>query len=317
MRTVLTFLSSLLFVALMVEPTYAGTIYATGQLLIEGGPGGDDTRENAIYRIDTDTGVATRVSAVADSFPPAALAGAPDGTLFGFSGGQLGTMDIPSASFEAFGPDLGFIATGFDITSDGLGFLAPFNDDFDTQQLAQIDLATGTFALLGSESEIGDAIDDALGRALGTSSPFLIGLGSVGDTLYGVDIDSGSLIGLDAQTGEAFVVGTPGILESSPLSGFAAMTGVDEDLDGVFDTLYGAVNFLDDDGDPDTPVQRLGGLARFDLTTGGFDLVGTNEGLIFFGFGANPVPEPSSIVLIVMGLGGLAFSQRRLLQRSE
>ena len=66
------------------------------------------------------------------------------------------------------------------------------------------------------------------------------------------------------------------------------------DTDGQFDALFGNVNFIDDDNDPATPVQRLGGIARYDLSNGSWDLVGTNPALFSFGFGASPaaVPEP-------------------------
>ena len=55
-------------------------------------------------------------------------------------------------------------------------------------------------------------------------------------------------------------------------------------------------------------------LHQFDLTTNGtWNLVGTNPGLIFFGFGsAVAVPEPSSLMWLV---GGLCCAARRLRSR--
>ena len=51
--------------------------------------------------------------------------------------------------------------------------------------------------------------------------------------------------------------------------------------DGMFDALFGAVNFFDDDGNAATDVLRLGGVVRYDLTDGTWSLVGTNPGVIF------------------------------------
>jgi hypothetical protein len=154
---------------------------------------------------------------------------------------------------------------------------------------------------VGSSAAIGDAIDAAAGNAPGTAEPFLISLGSVGGTLYGVDLDTDSLIALDPDDGSASVVGAIGAVGASNgggYSGFAALTGIDEDADGVFDALFGAVNF-------GPAGERLGGLARFDLSDGTWSLVGTNPGLIYFGFGASVVPEPSSLVLA--GIGGIVL----------
>ena len=45
------------------------------------------------------------------------------------------------------------------------------------------------------------------------------------------------------------------------------------------------VNFIDDDNDPATPVQRLGGIARYDLSNGSWQLVGTNPALFSLDLG--------------------------------
>ncbi len=304
-----------LLVAISI-PVNAGTIYASGQLLIPGDPGippgepgHDDTRENYVYQIDTLTGTATPMSPVTSGLP-AALAGTLDQRLLGFSGGQLTQVDPSTANQSPIGANNGLSATGFEVLPDNRGFLTPFDGGFSTQQLFGIDIATGTASpISASATEIGDAIDNAAGNPLGTADPFIISLGAVGTTLYGIDLDTDSLIALDSDTGAASVIGAVGAVGGGAYSGFAALTGVDEDADGTFDALFGAVNFFDDDGDPDTAVQRLGGVARYDLTDGTWSLVGTNPGVIFFGFGSSPVPEPAAFSLLA--IAGLLALRRR------
>ncbi|HTN70006.1 MAG TPA: PEP-CTERM sorting domain-containing protein [Methylomirabilota bacterium] len=284
----------------------AGTIYASGQLLIPAVPGvHDDLRENRIFVIDTTTGNATPVSPVV-SGTPAALAGAPDGRLFGFQNGSIGVVNPATAAFTPIGSSTGLNVTGLDITADGRGFVVPFTG---VRQLNRIDINSGVATPVGSPTAIGASLDAHFGLAPGTSQPFIIGLGSVGPQLYGVDLETGrtNLISIDPNTGIATVIGIPDAVASANgggYSGFAAMTGVDENGDGKFDALFGNVNFFDDN-DPATPTVRLGGVARYNLTDGTWSLVGTNPGLIFFGFGSSPahVPEPRSAVLFLIAAG--------------
>ncbi len=282
-------------VALQVPVEQAVTIFATGQLLTPGDPTipKDDTRENFVYAIDPMTGIATPVSPATTGLP-SALAGEGASRLLGFRSGQLLEIEPTTGAQTPIGANNGLSSTGLDVSDGGWGFLLPFNDDFDTQQLHELDLETGDATPIGSPTAVGDAIDEAAGNAPGTSRPFVIGLGSVGDAIYGVDLDTDSLIEIDPIGGSVEVIGDVGAVGSvggGAFSGFAAMTGVDEDADGHFDALYGNVNFFDDDGDPDTPTVRLGGVARYDLHDGTWSLVGTNPGVIFFGFASNPVPE--------------------------
>ncbi|MFO0690100.1 MAG: PEP-CTERM sorting domain-containing protein [Myxococcota bacterium] len=307
-------------VSLIASPLSAATIYASGQLLVPGDPnvpvgqpGHDDTRQNFVYAIETSTGVATPVSPPTTGLPPA-LAGFGPSTLLGFSGGQLSQIDPTTGVRTPIGSNNGLNSTGFDVTSDGRGFILPFDAQSETQQLYTIDLTTGAASPVGSNaSAVGDAIDLALGRPLGTAAPFVIGLGSVGETVYGVDLGTNSLVAIDSVLGSASVIGAVGAVGSvggGAYSGFASLTGVDENGDGAFDALFGGVNFFDHDASASTAALRLGGVARFDLGNGTWSLVGSNPGVIFFGFASNPVPEPTTGLLVGLGLMGLAVKRR-------
>ncbi len=305
---------------LFASPLSAATIYASGQLLIPGDPsipvgqpGHDDSRQNFVYAIETSTGIATPVSPATTGLP-AALAGFGPSSLLGFSGGQLSQIEPTTGVRTLIGANNGRSSTGFDITSDGRGFILPFDGQSETQQLHAIDLSTGAASPIGSSSSaVGDALDLALGRPLGTAEPFVISLGSVGDTVYGIDLDTNSLVAIDSILGSASVVGSVGAVGSvggGAYSGFATLTGVDENGDGRFDALFGGVNFFDDDANAATASLRLGGVARFDLGDGTWSLVGTNPGVIFFGFASNPIPEPTTGLLVGLGLMGLAAKRR-------
>lgn len=276
-------------------------IMATGQLFVPGDPdlpstdhGHYDSYENYVYEIDVDTGVATAVSPVVTTDVPSALAGTPSGELFGFASGfasgsefgRLVRVDPVSGVQTDIGPDVGLRSSALDITADGRGFILPFDPDSNTQQLHAIDLTTGSATPIGSATAIGDAIDVARGTPLGSAEPFIISLGSVGDLLFGVELDSESLVSIDSETGAVSVVGAIGAVGTANgggYSGFSALTGVDEDLDGDLDALFGSVNQFSGGAGG----ERLGGIARFDLTTGAWTLVGTNPGIVFFGFGAS------------------------------
>lgn len=287
-------------------------IHATGQLFIPADPGappGDpehyDRYENAVYEIDLRTGVATAVSPATLEELPAGLAGTPCGRLLGFESGQLVQVNPVTGERTSIGVNNGLTATSFDITADGRGFVVPFDENFETQQIHAIDLPSGAATPIGSTTAIGDAIDLARGTPLGTAEPFVISLGSVGETLYGVEDDSGTLVSIDSRTGAASVVGkvgAAGVANGGGYSAFSALTGVDEDLDGAFDALYASVNQLVDA----SGAQRLGGIARFDLETGEWELVGTNPGIVFFGFGASAAPAPACAADLD-GDGAVAF----------
>ncbi|MEM1370241.1 MAG: PEP-CTERM sorting domain-containing protein [Cyanobacteria bacterium P01_H01_bin.15] len=309
-------ISPLMGTLLLVSSAEAAIFFATGQRLTQGVPGvNDDIRENFLFAVDSMTGIATPVSPETSGLP-SALAGTASQELLGYQfGGQLVEIILDSATQTPIGEATDLTSTSFDILENGKGFIVPFDESFNTQQLYQIDVSTGESIPLGSSNAVGDAIDNARSTPLGTANPFVISLGSVNNSLYGIDLDSDSLIQFEPNTGDVAVVGQVGAVtagERALFSGFAALTGVDTDNDGRFDTLFGNVNFIDDDNDPATPVQRLGGIARYDLNNGSWELVGTNPGVIFFGFGSSPatIPEPGGL-LGLLSVGFLRGWKRR------
>ncbi len=312
------FLSAMVIsTALVAHSSAAPIIYASGQLLIENTPGThDDVRENRMYAIDTTTGVATPLP-VWTTATPAALGGAAGAGLLGFSSGQLGAVNsLVANGFTPIGGPAGVSATAFDVLADGRAFVVTTSGN---RQLYEVDRTTGLAAAVGPAGKIGAAIDAAFSLALGTSQPFVISLGSVSGTLYGVNLETGrqNLIAINPNTGAAIVIGAADAVDSNDsgrYSGYAALTGVDENADCQFDALFGNVNFWDHDGDANTTDVRLGGVARYDLGTGNWSLVGANPGVIFFGFGSVPVPEPTSIALagIVAVLCAVTPSRSRL-----
>lgn len=295
--------------AVSTSQAHAGVIYASGQ------NNGDPSHStgNYYYRIDTTTGQATPVSPLLSGGAVAGLAGTPDGRLLGFSAGQVGEVNPFTGTFTPVGVSNGLSVTGFDVYN-GSGYGVPTSGS--DRRLHRFNLTDSTASPLGASNAIGAALDTFFGDASGTNIPFIIGLGSVGDTLYGVHLANAknNLVALSPIDGSVSVlgainaVGTSGNPGAGAYSGFAAMTGVDESGDGIYDALFGSVNFFDPDGTGPLPSQRLGGIARYDLSNGTWSLVGTNPGLIFFGFGS-PIPTPGAAM--VLGLGGLLAARRR------
>lgn len=323
MRIVIAFASALLAVG---SAAPAATIYATGQ------NNGDPSHSAGLfyYAIDTDTGDATPLAAITGG-NSAGLAGTPDGRLLGFRSNRVIEINPFTAATSNVSPVIaGFSTTSLDVLRDGTIYATPVGAD---RRLHRIDTVAGTATPVGPTNAIGNALDAFYGVPGGTTSPFIIGLGSVtrtvnigttanpnvvlADTLYGIHLDDeNQLVAINPQTGFASVVGarnsvSGGSKPAGDYSGFAAMTGVDTDGDGLHDTLFGNVNF--NDADTSLPNGRLGGLAKYDLSNGTFELVGTNPGLIFFGFGSSPVPEPASMALAAAG--GLLVLRRRRIAR--
>jgi hypothetical protein len=302
----------------------AATIFATGQ------NNGDPSHSSGLfyYSIDTNTGHATPLAPITGG-NSAGLAGTPDGRLLGFRNNRVIEINPFTGATSDVSPVIaGFSTTSLDVTRDGTIYATPVSGD---TRLHRIDPVAGTATPVGSENSIGNSLDAFYGVPAGTTSPFIIGLGSITrnvnigtianpnfvlvDTLYGIHLDNANqLVAVTQDSGFASVVGALGSVSgaSTPpgdYSGFAAMTGVDTDGDGLKDTLFGNVNF--NDADPSLPNGRLGGLARYDLANGTFELVGSNPGLIFFGFGSTTVPEPATLTLSSLAGLSLLYWRRR------
>ncbi len=121
----------------------------------------------------------------------------------------------------------------------------------------------------------------------------------------GIVCTVGLAIGMTATAASATVVGSVGVVGSltngsATSRDFAPLTGVNESKDGQYDALFGGVNFVNDGFDK----SRLRGVARYDLTDGPWQLVGSNPGLICFHFGFSPVLEPAGLLLFGIALAG-------------
>jgi hypothetical protein len=236
--------------------------------------------------------------------------------IVGFKDGQHGDIDPYSGIFSPSGSSNALSITGYEVL-DGSGYGVPVSGS--DRRLHRINVSTSQATPIGSGAPIADALDSFFGEAPGTNAPFIIGLGSIGNLLYGVHLgtNKNNLLEIDPSTGLASVLGVPNAvgLSGNPgdgrYSGFAAMTGVDTDGNGLFDALFGAVNFFDPDASGPLPSQRLGGLARYDIADGTWTMVGTNPGLIYFGFASTAVPEPSSGVLLLLATFGVVAKMRR------
>ncbi|MGF1633439.1 MAG: PEP-CTERM sorting domain-containing protein [Phycisphaerae bacterium] len=313
--------------SVFTDSASAATIIATWQ------NNGDPTHNsgNYYYSIDTSTGIATPISPLLTGGSPAGLAGTPEGSLLGFSGGRIGQVDPFAGTFTPVGVNNGLSITGLDIIHDGRAFAVPVSGT--DRRLHQVDRDTSAATPVGPAGFIGQALDSFYGVTPGTTQTFIIGAGSVArtqnlgtpanpnlvtvSTIYGVHLQSNGnqLVAINPDSGFASVVGelnsvgTSGNPGAGAYSGFAAMTGVDTTGDGLYDQLFGNVNFFDPDAAGPLPSQRLGGVARYDLTDGTWTLVGTNPGLIFFGFGS-VVPEPAALSLLA-GACVIALRRRR------
>lgn len=308
---------------MLAVASYAATAAATSVLYAVGqafAPGHGHDTGNFLWSIDLSSGAATQIAPIAAGI--AGLATAPDGTLYGRSGLNLYTISTEDAGLSLVGSAASGSATSLEIMPDGRAFTLPFNADFDTAQLHSLDLNTGLQTPVGTETALLDAINLAFPDRDMTYGPFVISLGSVGDRLYGLDLETNTLLDIDPDTGYATANGAFNAAAMETLdgywSGFAGLTGVDTDDDGINDALYGIANYYYDYALGASSAR--GAIGLYDLATSTWSLVGENEGVIFYSLAAGqspPIPEPGSFALL--GLGGtmLAWRKRRTLMHNR
>jgi hypothetical protein len=260
--------------ALSAPATIAGEIIASAAPA----PG-----SNGLYSIDPQTGGATLLS-------PAplvsALAASPDGRILAWQSGTLVQVNPANGLVASVGNATGVTSTAFDVLDDGRAFIVG-GAQSSAAQLYQVDTTTGAVTAIGAPGAINAGIDASLGLAPGTSRANVFSLGSVGSVLYGINGETGrtNLIRIDTTTADASVIGPANALVNANgggWGGFASLTGVDLNLDGTHDALYGGVNFGPPGG------SRVGVVARYDVTTGSWSQVGANAPLIFFGMASVP-----------------------------
>ncbi len=286
-----------LVLAACLAPGAHAQLYATGSAV-----GG----QNRYYSIDVATGVATQLSgAPALATTTTGLAFTPSGVAYGVTNaGQLCLPDFSSNTFTNVGP-FGFNPPGIpinsgnlDILADGRAFIYQTNE---YSPLFQVNLATGAVTPIGGEMTLTTALQLAGGAVGGFDQPIIIGMGSIGGTLYAVEGRTNSLVAIDPTTGDVTVpTGLAGQLAGGTLlngndrsryvafngsSSIAGVSGYDSDADGQYDKLFGIVNTFDGN--------RLGALIEINVANGTWELVGTgNAPVNFFALGAPIAPPP-------------------------
>lgn len=304
--------AALLVIAAGTAAQASTVLYAVGQAFASGH--GHDVG-NFLWSIDITNGEATQIGPVSTGI--SGLGMAPDGTLYGRSGLDLYTVDRSNATLDLIGSAPSGSATSLEIMPDGRGFVLPFNADFETNQLHTLDLTTGAQVPVGSATSILDAIDLAFPNRDMTYGPFVISLGNVGDYLYGMDLETNTLIEIDPDTGDAEAKGDfdAARMETADgyWSGFAGLTGADRDGDGINDTLYGIANYYYDYTTSTSSAR--GAIGVYDLETSAWTLVGENEDVIFYSLASGdataPIPEPATMALLGLGGALLAIRERR------
>jgi hypothetical protein len=235
------------------------------------------------------------------------------------SSGQFGTVDLSSGAFSQIGiqgpaPFTG-IATGADGTIYGMDA---------SNRLVTIDPTTGATAVVGP-SGVGFAVFGGL------ASGGLYGL-DINNKLYSVSVTTGAatLVGATgiptlalhgyanslAGNGSTLYYteerGSPGALASTlfaldPATGTATtigLTGIHDIVGSVFDNggLYGFTS-------PFLSSSTIPSIWSLDTSTGAATFVHTLDPAAAPVFGGTPVPEPSSLLLLVSG-----FAFRRVRQ---
>lgn len=238
---------------------------------------------NQLFTVDSTTGQGTLLGPLGGMVSAYGLASRGDSLyVFDPNADRLRSIDL-STGMAGAGIDIGvgnLLGEGdLAFRSDGTGFLSSALNPLTftpSNDLFRFDLATGTSARIGSTSVTMD------GLAFDAS-----------DVLYGVSALESSLYTIDVNTGATTRVGSLGFDVGNL---FGALTFAP---DG---TLYAS---LDDRLYTLDKTTGLATQANPDVTSFGFSSV---SGLAF---ASNVIPEPSSILLLGLGMTGFLVVRRR------
>jgi len=240
--------------------------------------------DNQLIKIDTTTGVGSLVGNLSTNVGAFGLSQY-NGNLYTFDSTLDRVAQINSTTGATMadinvgiGPVLG--QGGMAIRSDGIGFLTsaldpstfnPVNDVF------SFNLATGKSTLLSTSP----------------TGPTLAGLAFLGNTLYGLGKLDGMLYTVNQSTGLATAVGSLGYLPGNPFESLSAGPGgtlyatLDDRLFSI-NTATGLATPIDPNPANDSGFSSISGLVS-----------------------PAAVPEPSSIVLVAVGLGSALIVPHR------
>jgi hypothetical protein len=254
----------------------------------QAGPIGYAVNSNAtdnLFRIDLSTGIATDLGAI--SFGDAeGISFGPDGLLYAIGGTVNQLWDIttpPGALVGATGTRVGIDAgLGMDPIT---GRMFNLNGDSGSSGLYQVNISTGATTFIGTGDQFGDNI--------------AISMAGVAYAIDGIFTDS--LYRVDLATGAFTLVGNLGL------------GNISNQFGSSIDPLTGILWALNDSGQIFNVNTTTGQATQIATVTLGTIPVTGFEGLAIE---MAPVPEPTSMALMISGLG-LTLAARRRHRRSR